>query len=71
MRESVETLTLKFLCFQTAYNIARHTKDAFNQMALPKFFLCAPSVGVNCEERGALSSEVSNSRNNTYGNMQS
>lgn len=45
--------------FVTAYNIARHTNDAFNQMALPKFFLCAPSVGVNCEERGALSSEAS------------
>jgi len=64
---SIETSTQKVICFQTAYDIAKQTKDAFNQMALPRFFQCAPSVGVtDCKERGTLSSEVSNSRNNTY-----
>ncbi|KAJ7330656.1 Mitochondria-eating protein [Desmophyllum pertusum] len=36
--------------FVIAYNIARSTKDAFHQRAVPKFFQCAPSVGVNCDE---------------------
>lgn len=45
--------------FQIAYDIARYTKDAFNQQALPKFFQCAPAIGINYdEESGAKSSEV-------------
>ncbi|KAL9965718.1 hypothetical protein ACROYT_G029560 [Oculina patagonica] len=45
--------------FVTAYDIASYTKDAFNQQALPKFFQCAPSVGVNYEESEAISAEAS------------
>jgi len=43
--------------FQIAYNTARCTKDAFNRSALPRFFQCAPTVGIY-EDRGENSGEV-------------
>jgi len=33
--------------FQVAFDIARCTRDAFQQKALPKFFQYAPTVGIN------------------------
>jgi len=44
--------------FQIAYDIARLTKDAFHEKALPKFFQCAPAIGIYETCRGGNSSEV-------------
>ena len=47
----------KYDFFQIAYDIARCTRDAFNQKALPRFFQCAPTVGIY-GQRGDNSLEV-------------
>lgn len=44
--------------FVIAYDIARCTRDAFNQKALPRFFQCAPTVGIY-GQRGDNSLEAS------------
>ena len=51
---------------QVAHDVAKSTKSAFAQSVLPKFFQCAPSLGVIHQTKGSNSPEVNQLKNARY-----
>ena len=57
--ERASCVKIEMMLFsQVAHDVAKSTKSAFSRSVLPKFFQCAPSLGVIHQTKGSNSPEV-------------